>query len=207
MKRVHIVGSLIGVVGLLVLALEISIIMGYFEDLVKHNTTDAVASISKIQQEHSPPELVSTKSKEWENIYAYIKKRNNKVYPKFAAEITDYVLHFSEKYNVKWPIIVSVMAVESNFNYSAVSNKNAVGLMQIVHKIWKDDEDYDDIIEEEDDLFDPERNIEAGVLILSKLKEKHKEPRKYLNAYYGGTGYYEKISVVFSGLMFTTEYQ
>jgi soluble lytic murein transglycosylase-like protein len=205
MKRTYIVGSLIGIVGLIILAAEIWVIIGQFEFMIKESV--ATASIQPIEQVHAPPILQSAKTKEWEDIYAYIQKRNYRVYPRLAAEITDHVLEYSEKYKVKWPIVVSVMTVESNFNYSSVSNKDAVGLMQIVHKYWKDDPDYKKIIEKEIDLFDPQLNIEAGCLILNKLKKQHKDPRKYLNAYYGGTGYYEKVSAAFSNLMLTTEYQ
>lgn len=178
---------------------------GYHKRLIE-TTFETPEAVAAIQPVHGPPSISSQNSKEWEDIYGYILSRNKKVYPKFAAEITDHILEYSEKYGVHPDIVVSIIAVESNFSYWSVSNKNAVGLMQVVYKYWKDDEDVDDILDEEDDLYDPELNIKVGCLILSKLKNQHKDIRKYLNAYYGGTGYYEKVSAEFSKFKLSTEY-
>ena len=78
--------------------------------------------------------------------------------------------------------------------------------MQVVYKYWKDDQDIKEFIKQEKDLFDPELNIRAGCLILSKLKKKHKDIKKYLNAYYGESGYFEKVSMAFSRFKLSTEY-
>ena len=205
MKRGIIFGSIIIVSGFIALILEINFIVNYFESFYKK--PEAIAGI-KAPVVHAPPAAIeSPKSKSWENMVSYVMMRNKKVYPKLAQEITDYVIEYSEKYNVNEHLIISMMDVESNYNYADVSKKNAVGLMQIVFDSWKDDQDFRKIISEERDLFDPKLNIEAGCLIVKKLKKKHKNNiRDYLNAYYGGTGYFEKVYVAFGRYQLSTEY-
>ena len=204
MKRHIIVGCILGIFGLFILAFEINCIIDYFESF--HSRSTANAAIYNAPVVHAPPEIKSSNGKEWEEINSYILSRNRKVYPKLAAEITDYILEYSEKYSIKSAIVVSVMDVESTYNYSVVSDKEAIGLMQVVYKYWKDDQDIKEFIKQEKDLFDPELNIRAGCLILSKLKKQHKDIKKYLNAYYGEPGYFEKVSVAFSRFKLSTGY-
>ena len=205
MKRNVIIGAILIVFGLAALTAEINFIMNYFEKF--YRKPEAIAGI-KSPVVHAPPVAVieSPKSQTWEDMVSYIQSRNKKVYPKLAQEISDYVIEYSEKYNINPHIVISMIDVESEYNYASVSKKNAVGLMQIVYNCWKDDPDFKRIVSEEKDLFDPKLNIEAGCLILKKLKKKHKNIRGYLNAYYGGTGYFEKVYVAFGRYQLSTDY-
>ena len=206
MKKQAIWAAVLITSGMIVLTLEINFLINYFESKFKPQTVSASIMPQRAPVVHAPPAIKSERSQHWEDIYCYIQERNKKVYPKLAAEITDYIIEYSEKYNVHSAIVVSMMDVESNYNYAGISNKNAVGLMQIVYDCWKDDPDFKKVISEERDLFDPELNIKAGCLILGKLRHQHKDIKKYLNAYYGGTGYFEKVSVAFSRFKLTKEY-
>lgn len=165
--------------------------------------------IAEAAIQHSPPRIAvieSAKPDKWNSIYFFVKSRNHKVFPKLSEIIADGVVEYSEKYNVNPDIVISLMAVESNFNYSIVSNKNAIGLMQVVYKYWKDDPGFKEIIRKEHELFDPELNIQAGCYILSVLKERNKnDRRKYLNAYYGAAGHYERVVNVYGYYKIGTE--
>ena len=109
MKRHVIVGCALGLFGLFVLVFEINFIIDYFESF--HSRSTANAAIYSAPVVHAPPEISSSNGKEWEEINSYILSRNRKVYPKFSAEITDYLLEYSEKYSIQSAIVVSVMDV------------------------------------------------------------------------------------------------
>ncbi|HSE39118.1 MAG TPA: lytic transglycosylase domain-containing protein [Acidobacteriota bacterium] len=85
--------------------------------------------------------------------------------PKFAY--SKFVLPLSEKYGIDWKLVAAVMAVESNYNPRVISTKGAVGLMQVMpstaalYRISYQD------------LFNPKRNIEAGVLHLKMLNDRY----------------------------------
>ena len=49
----------------------------------------------------------------------------------YPIEYSNYVEHYSEKYNVDKYLVYSVIKTESKFNPDAVSRKGASGLMQI----------------------------------------------------------------------------
>lgn len=78
-----------------------------------------------------------------------------------------FVLPLSEKHGMDWKLVAAVMAMESNYNPRAISNKGAIGLMQLMPRTaalyrvsYKE-------------LFSPEKNIEAGVRHLKMLHERY----------------------------------
>lgn len=103
------------------------------------------------------------------------------------------------KYSIEESLILAIMQIESSFNPYAISNSNAIGLMQILpHSAGKDvfkmkgksgkpSQRY---------LFDPENNIDTGAAYLSILKNSYlagiqnSASRRYavISAYNGGAG-------------------
>ena len=84
--------------------------------------------------------------------------------------------------------ILAVVKVESNFDPTAISDKGAKGLMQIKEETFlfvsrKFGLDYD-----VDDVFEPAKNIEVGVLYLEYLYEKFGGVDVALCAYNAGEG-------------------
>ena len=53
------------------------------------------------------------------------------LYPKIYSEI---ISTYAEEYGVEENLIYAVIKAESNFDNNAVSNKSAIGLMQIVEE-------------------------------------------------------------------------
>jgi len=79
--------------------------------------------------------------------------------------------------------VAAVMKTESNFVPTAVSNKDARGLMQIHRPTWK-----------MDNYFDAEENIKKGAEILIMYKRGF--PQSYLTRYSGGEdGYERKVEI------------
>lgn len=104
-------------------------------------------------------------------------------YPTYYDE---YVNEYSKKYNVEPSFIYAVIKQESRFNKFAVSNKGALGLMQIMEPTAA--EIAQEIsYEEQIDLYDPKTNIELGTAYLARLKQMYdNDILKVLAAYNGG---------------------
>ena len=88
----------------------------------------------------------------------------------------------SARYGLPLPLVLGISRGESFFDPRAVSPKGAIGIMQVMpetaatYGIKK----YE--------LFEPKRNIEAGVRYLSDLLSRYKDPYLALGAYNCGPG-------------------
>jgi len=107
------------------------------------------------------------------------------VYP---LKYKKHIIEASEFYNVDRVLIASVINAESSFRKDAVSNKGAVGLMQIMPTTgeWvagKMKIDFND-----ETLKDPHTNILIGTFYLNYLLGKFKDTRTALIAYNAGEG-------------------
>lgn len=87
----------------------------------------------------------------------------------YPRSYCDYVTKYSELYDVPEYIIYAVIHTESSFIERAVSNKGAVGLMQITADTfsWLSEKTEDEY--EASKLYDPEINIKYGTFYLSVL--------------------------------------
>ena len=115
--------------------------------------------------------------------YSYIKKV-------FPIKYSNYVDYFALEYNLDKYLIYSIIKVESNFNEVAISNKGAVGLMQIMPETgeWISQK-MGMLYYTEDMLVDTETNIKLGCFYLSDLAEEfHGDINLILAAYNGGRG-------------------
>ena len=110
-------------------------------------------------------------------------------YPKKYEEI---VSLYAKEYNVDENLIYAVIKAESNFDENAVSNKNALGLMQIMEDTAKDIAKKNNIKVDENnarqDILDINNNINIGTKYLSTLLEKYQNTELALAAYNAGTG-------------------
>ena len=82
-------------------------------------------------------------------------------------------------------LVAAVIEAESDFRPRLVSNKNALGLMQIVPETGR--------LMGADDLFNPAENIAAGTKYLRYLLDRFPDQRMALAAYNAGEGNVEKI--------------
>lgn len=111
------------------------------------------------------------------------------LYPKTYQEI---VLANEEKYKVEENLIFAVIKAESNFEKEAISNRNAVGLMQLMEETAKDVAKKNNIeINEEnlkEELWDVNKNIEIGTCYLATLMQRYENKEVALAAYNAGIG-------------------
>ena len=111
------------------------------------------------------------------------------IYPKTYAEV---VSVYGEKYGVDENLIFAVIKAESNFNKNAVSNKGAIGLMQLMEETAKDvvnknnmQFNYDNLKEE---LLNVDNNINVGTMYLKGLLDRYKNIELAVVAYNAGIG-------------------
>lgn len=152
----------------------------------------------------------------------FIFKMNDRIATDEAMAIIKAVDKYANKYNLPEPVVLALIKVESNFDAKAVSNAGAVGLMQILPKVWFNTTEgfefenlaIQGIAESKRELFDIEKNIHAGCYILDFYRNEgitkdKRNPIKYaLNRYFGITKstpnktHYEKM-ILALGQMFT----
>ena len=99
---------------------------------------------------------------------------------KYSQEISS----ASEKYGVEQAIVYSMINIESRFNKNAVSNKGAVGLMQLMPSTAEMVAKQIEL--QEFDLKNPKDNIEIGVAYLSSLLKRFENLETALCAYNAG---------------------
>jgi soluble lytic murein transglycosylase-like protein len=101
------------------------------------------------------------------------------------------VLPLSEKYGMDWKLVAAVMAIESNYNPRAVSEKGAIGLMQLMPStaaLYR---------VSSKELFNPKKNIEAGVLHLKMLNDRYDgDLSRIIAAYNSGEGAVDRYNGV-----------
>lgn len=122
-------------------------------------------------------------------IFLYKDKFLKLLYPKTYQEV---VLAYEEKYKVEENLIFAVIKAESNFEKEAISNRNAIGLMQLMEETAKDVAKKNNIeinvenIKEE--LCDANKNIEIGTCYLAMLIQRYENKEVALAAYNAGIG-------------------
>ncbi len=112
-----------------------------------------------------------------------------KLYPKIYQDV---VLLYEKKYQVEENLIFAVIKAESNFEKEAISNRNAIGLMQLMEETAKDVAKKNSIELDEDnvreDLSKVDKNIEIGTCYLATLMKRYENKEVALAAYNAGIG-------------------
>lgn len=107
------------------------------------------------------------------------------VYPMRYGE---YVEEYSKKYNLKSELIYAVIKTESGFKESAVSSKEAIGLMQIMESTADWIISKSDIEAERGEYSEPDINIEMGCWYLRYLLDYFDNEETALASYNAGMG-------------------
>ena len=97
----------------------------------------------------------------------------------YKTDYRQYVEKYAEKYGVEKELLYAVIKVESKFNPNAISKSKAKGLMQIMDST-------------DENILDPEINIEIGTIYLSQLIEKYNSVELAIAAYNAGHGNVDK---------------
>ncbi|RUM91764.1 MAG: lytic transglycosylase domain-containing protein [Thermovibrio sp.] len=87
---------------------------------------------------------------------------------------------YAKKYGIPVKLFRALIKAESNFNPRAVSKKGALGLCQLMPETARE--------LGVKNPFDPDENLNAGALLLSRLYKKYRDWRLALAAYNAGEG-------------------
>lgn len=120
----------------------------------------------------------------------------------YPLKYTDEIYASSEEFGVDKELIASIINAESHFNENALSNKGAVGLMQIMPSTaewiinnnlskFEDYQDFKNLYNTQSgqcELFNPSINIRLGTFYISYLIKKFNNVDTALCAYNAGEG-------------------
>ena len=100
-------------------------------------------------------------------------------------------------------LMLAIAKRESSFDAGAKSTAGAIGLNQIMPKIWTKTLIREGIIKEKRDLFDYDKNIQASDYIITKYYNQTKSWKKALTKYVGGkhTTYVRDVLAIYGELM------
>ena len=128
----------------------------------------------------------------------------------YKTDYRQYVEKYAEKYGVEKELLYAVIKVESKFNPNAISKcikwlieddyttgqiiskSKAKGLMQIMDSTAKEIAKKNNIELTDENILDPEINIEIGTIYLSQLIEKYNSVELAIAAYNAGHGNVDK---------------
>ncbi len=107
---------------------------------------------------------------------------------KYPLKYSDSILLYADEYDIKPELVASVINAESGFDKDAVSNKGAIGLMQIkpstaifIAEDMSEDFDYNM-------LFESQVNIKIGCRYLDYLFDKFENEEVALASFNAGEG-------------------
>ena len=106
----------------------------------------------------------------------------------YKTDYSIYVEKYSKEYDVDKYLIFSMIKAESNFKENAISDKGAKGLMQLMDFTAKEIADKINIEINEENILEPELNINIGTKYISVLIKKYENINLALAAYNAGSG-------------------
>lgn len=115
----------------------------------------------------------------------FITGSSQRMYPRLSREIVESAIKYSGKYDLSPILVLAIVKTESEFYPFALSNKNSKGLMQINPEANQQLLIQEGIFKEPADIFDPERNIEAGCFLLRHLINESPDFNTALDKYLG----------------------
>ena len=102
----------------------------------------------------------------------------------FDMQYDQYITQYCNEYNVSKSLVYGIVKAESNFNEKALSNKGAVGIMQIMPDTAVFIAQKNNVTNF--DLTDPKDNIRLGVCYISYLQQKFNNQKDVVCAYNAG---------------------
>ena len=118
-------------------------------------------------------------------VFKYKKSILKFIYPiKYENEVNKY----SKEYDIDKYLIFACIKAESNFKEKAVSKKGAKGLMQLMDSTAEEVAKTLGITIKEEDILNPDLNINLGTKYISTLMKKYESIELALAAYNAGSG-------------------
>lgn len=106
----------------------------------------------------------------------------------YKQEYTEYVKKYANEYGVDEYLIYAIIKAESNFEPNAESHRGAKGLMQLMYSTAADIAKRINVNLNEDNILEPDININLGTKYISMLIQKYNNINLALAAYNAGSG-------------------
>lgn len=113
-------------------------------------------------------------------------------YPSYPLLYDNIIFDCAAKYNLDVYLLYGLIRAESSFDKDALSNKGAVGLMQLMPDTARFIAEINSVDYDQDALYDPEYNINLGCMYLVYLYDSFKTTEHTLMAYNAGEGRVKK---------------
>lgn len=127
-------------------------------------------------------------------IFRLILRHANSLNPSEAYNLATVISNESYKKGIAPSIVLGVIMVESRFRPKAVSNKGAMGLMQLMPSTGRYIAEQEGIeFFNRQQLYDPEINVRLGIAYLSELEEKYNSINHALGAYNYGPNKFNSL--------------
>lgn len=120
--------------------------------------------------------------------YRVIKSKDEILKIIYKTDFSEYIEKYAEEYDVDKNLIYAIIKAESNFETDAKSNKGALGLMQLMQPTAQEIAPKANIEVNEENIFDPDVNINLGTKYISILIQKYENTGLALAAYNAGSG-------------------
>lgn len=104
-----------------------------------------------------------------------------------------------ERVDIKYSYALAIIHAESRFNYKAISNVGARGIMQVMPTTFVSIARRYGYPYEEEDIYDLRKNIKIGVLYIYILKKKYNRSELVSAGYNGGPKVAENYKLYLSG--------
>ena len=121
-------------------------------------------------------------------LFIVFKNKNTIMKSFYIIKYSEYVEKYSKEYDVDKYLVYATIKAESNFNEKAESKKGAKGLMQLMDSTGQEIAKGLNMTIDNDDLFEPEININLGTKYISKMLKKYNNIELALAAYNAGSG-------------------
>lgn len=114
--------------------------------------------------------------------------RNQLLMNVYKLDYSGYVEKYADEYDVDKYLVFAIIKAESNFDEKAVSSKGAKGLMQLMYATAEEIAKKANIDLNEENVLNPDININLGTKYISVLIQKYKNINLALAAYNAGSG-------------------
>lgn len=126
------------------------------------------------------------KQRDVAQIALYIRAKNRNVDAKTAWREASALVHYCDAYSIPTHVAVGIAHTESRFNPQARSRSGALGVMQVMWRVHNDMLQAKGIASKKGDMFDPEKGIAAGCLLLARYIHTYGSVTTAINRYCGG---------------------
>lgn len=181
-----------------VLLLALLVFYGVHFNVVRDQDARSIAELNRIieglelrnRKMDQQVSLVKTRSR----VRDYFDTRRVNLSPRELKVVSESILEVSDKYQISPQMIIALIETESSFDKNAISEKGAVGLMQLLPSTAADvARDLKIEWEGAHLLHDPGLNIEMGAFYLNQLLERFDDMDLALAAYNMGPNRVEEI--------------